>query len=101
MFLIDSHCHLDYEPMASDIEGTLRRANDKGVKGFLTICTDLSKISVLTAIAESHEEIFATVGIHPHEAQKALPKNDLLEVLIKEANHFKIVGFGETGLDYY
>ena len=101
MFLIDSHCHLDYEPMAGDIKGTLRRARDKGVNGFLTICTDLSKIPVVMDIAESYEEIFATVGVHPHEAQKTLPENELFKVLTTEANRAKVVGFGETGLDYY
>ena len=101
MFLVDSHCHLDYEPMAGDIEGTLRRAKDKGVILFLTICTDLSKIPVIMAIAESHEEIFATVGVHPHESQKTLPEKELFKVLTKEASRAKVVGFGETGLDYY
>lgn len=101
MFLIDSHCHLDYEPMASDIEGTVKRAHDKTVKGFLTIGTDLSKIPVVTALAESHADIFATIGVHPHEAQKTLSEKDLFQVLSKESNHPKVVGFGETGLDYY
>lgn len=101
MFLIDSHCHLDYEPLFGDIAGTLRRAEDKGVKGFLTICTELSKIPVLTAIASSHENVFATLGVHPHEAQKTLPEKELFNVLVHEAAHPKMVGFGETGLDYY
>lgn len=101
MFLIDSHCHLDYDPMASDVEGTLRRARDKNVKGFLTIGTDLSKIPVLTAIAESQENVFATIGVHPHEAQKTLPPSELFNILVKESSHSKVVGFGETGLDYY
>ena len=101
MFLVDSHCHLDYEPMACDIEGTLRRAKDKGIKGFLTICTDLSKIPVVTAIAESHEDVFASVGVHPHEAKKTLPEKDLFTLLVETAAHPKVVGFGETGLDYY
>lgn len=101
MFLIDSHCHLDYEPLANDIRGTLQRAHDVGVKGFLTICTELSKIPVLTAIAESYTDVFATLGVHPHEAQKTLPEKDLFNVLIQGASHPKMVGFGETGLDYY
>ena len=101
MFLIDSHCHLDYEPLSYDIDGILQRAQDKGVKGFLTICTELSKIPVLTAIAESHVDVFSTIGVHPHEAQKTLPEKELLNVLIQSAAHPKIVGFGETGLDYY
>lgn len=101
MFLIDSHCHLDYEPMAGDIKGTLRRAKDKGIKALLTICTDLSKIPVVMDIAESHEEIFASIGVHPHESQKTLPENELFKVLTKEATRAKVVAFGETGLDYY
>ena len=101
MFLIDSHCHLDYEPMASDIQGTLQRAKDRGINGFLTICTDLSKIPLLTAIADNHEEVYATIGVHPHEAEKTLPLKTLFNVLVKEATHPKVVGFGETGLDYY
>lgn len=101
MFLVDSHCHLDYDPMAGDIQGTIRRANDGGVKGFLTIGTDLSKIPVVTSIAESHADIYATVGVHPHEAQETLAKTELFEVLKNAAKHPKIVGFGETGLDYY
>lgn len=101
MFLIDSHCHLDYEPMASDIEGTLRRAKDKGVDLFLTICTDLSKVPVVMAFAESHPEVFATIGVHPHESQKTLPEKELFKVLVDEATRAKVVGFGETGLDYY
>lgn len=101
MFLIDSHCHLDYDPMAQDIEGTLIRAHDKGVKAFLTIGTELSKIPVLTAIAENQVNVFATLGVHPHEAQKTLPEKELLHTLIHESRHPKMVGFGETGLDYY
>lgn len=101
MFLIDSHCHLDYEPLSADVERTLQRAQGVGVKGFLTIGTDLSKIPLLAAIAEAHEAVFATLGVHPHEAQKTLPEKELFEVLVKEAKHPKMVGFGETGLDYY
>ena len=101
MFLIDSHCHLDHEPMASDINATLRRAQDKGVKGFLTIGTDLSKIPLLTAIADAHTDVFATLGVHPHEAEKTLPAKELYKVLTVESQHPKMVGFGETGLDYY
>ncbi len=101
MFLVDSHCHLDYDPMAGNLEGTLRRAYDKGIKGFLTVCTDLEKIPVVIAMAESQENVFATVGVHPHEAQKTLPEKELFSLLIQTALHPKVVGFGETGLDYY
>lgn len=101
MFLIDSHCHLDYDPMAADLEGTLRRAQNQGVDLFLTICTDLSKISVVTSLAESDERIFASVGVHPHEAEKIDKDVNILNLLIEAARHPRVVGFGETGLDYY
>jgi TatD DNase family protein len=101
MVLVDSHCHLDYEPMVSDINGTLARAESQGIKGFLTICTHLSKVELLKTIAQAHESIFATVGVHPHEAADTLPQAELTAFLIKEATHPKVVGFGETGLDYY
>ena len=101
MFLIDSHCHLDYEPMASDLDGTLERARVKGVKGFLTICTDLTKIPVVTSIAERYEHVFASVGVPPHEAEKIDPKAALFKALLDASKHPKIVAFGETGLDYH
>ena len=101
MLLVDSHCHLDYEPMISDINDTLARAESKGIKGFLTICTHLSKIELLKTITQNHEPVFATVGVHPHEAADTLPQKELAAFLIKEASHPKVVGFGETGLDYY
>jgi TatD DNase family protein len=101
MFLIDSHCHLDYDSLSNDLEGVLQRARDIGIKGFLTICTELTKIPVLASLAESHPDVFASIGVHPHEAQKTLPEKELLNVLIQGAQHPKMVGFGETGLDYY
>lgn len=101
MFLVDSHCHLDYDPMISDIQGTLERAHVRGVKGFLTICTELSKIPLIKEIADKHSEVYGSIGIHPHEAQEAPEEEDLVSLLIAEAQHPKIIGFGETGLDYY
>jgi len=101
MFLIDSHCHLDYEPMVSDIKGTLQRAREKNIKAFLTISTDLSKTPLLKTIADTNEDVFMTVGVHPHESEKTLSEKELTAFLIREATHPKVVGFGETGLDYY
>jgi TatD DNase family protein len=101
MFLVDSHCHLNHEPMASDINATLKRAQELGVKGFLTICTDLSEASTVADIAAAHTNVFASLGVHPHEAEKTLPEKELLAVLTEKAVHPNVVGFGETGLDYY
>lgn len=101
MFLVDSHCHLDYDPMAKDINKALSHATEQNVKGFLTICTHLSKIPLLESIVESHGEVFSTVGVHPHEAKDTLPPKELFTALVKTSQHPKMVGFGETGLDYY
>ncbi len=101
MFIIDSHCHLDYEPMSLDIDGVLARAKGNNVKAFLTIGTTLSNIDTVTQIAEKHSNVFASVGVHPHEAD-SVTKEVNLEALLKEsAKNPKVVAFGETGLDYY
>lgn len=100
--LIDSHCHLDYAPMCDDLEGTLARANNAGVGGFLTICTELKKIDTLLKIADSAPHIWATVGTHPHESEPDLQEiANLKSILTQTLSHPKMVGLGETGLDYY
>lgn len=101
MLLIDSHCHLDYEPMISDILGTLERAEAQGVGGFLTVCTDLSKAPLMLRLADENPFVFATIGVHPHESEKTLPQKELFDFLVRASAHPKVVGFGETGLDYY
>lgn len=100
--LIDSHCHLDYTPMCDDLAGTLARAHHAGVGGFLTICTELKKIETLIKIAESAPNIWATVGTHPHESEPDLKSYENLKSILSETlKHPKMVGLGETGLDYY
>lgn len=101
MFLIDTHCHLDYEPLTSDIKGTLERAQEQNIKILVTIGTELSKTDKLKAMAEQYPNIYWTMGVHPHEANKTLSP-EKLEIFLKEtARHPKLVGLGETGLDYY
>lgn len=96
--LVDSHCHLDY-PEFSDIEAVNQRAAQAGVGAMLSIGTELSKFSGVLAVAEKRENIWCTVGTHPnHAAEEELVK---LEQLLEHAKHPKVVGFGETGLDYY
>jgi TatD DNase family protein len=96
--LVDSHCHLDYADEAErpDIVARARRA---GVKTLLTICTKLSEFPGVAAIAEGDPDIWCSVGVHPHEAARE-PGTDTarLEAL---AQHPKVVGIGETGLDFY
>ncbi|MEB3701576.1 TatD family hydrolase [Candidatus Bealeia paramacronuclearis] len=102
MTLVDSHCHLDYAPMIEDVSGTIARAEKMGVGGFLTICTELEKIPTLIKIAESAPNIWATVGTHPHESEPDLKHFENLKKILEETLlHPKMVGLGETGLDYY
>lgn len=97
--LIDSHCHLEYEGLVEDQGGVLDRARSAGVQGFLNISTRRSEWDRVVATAERHADVWASVGIHPHEADQHA---DLGEAaLLKATKHPKVVGIGETGLDYY
>lgn len=97
--LVDSHCHLDFPDFAADLDGTVARAGLAGVGMMLTIGTSLGRFPGVLAVAERFDNIYCTVGIHPHEAD-AEPDVDV-EKLIALADHPKVVGFGETGLDYF
>ena len=97
--LVDSHCHLDFPDFAADLDGTVARAGQAGVGMMLTIGTSLGRFPGVRAVAERFDNIYCTVGIHPHEAD-AEPDVDV-EKLIALADHPKVVGFGETGLDYF
>jgi len=98
--LIDSHCHLNFPDFAQDLPETIQRAAALGVKMMLTVNTKLSEALDIQKIADTHENVFCTVGVHPHEAMDyAAP--GLCEEIITLAAHKKVVGIGETGLDYY
>jgi len=97
--LVDSHCHLDYPQLSDDMDGVLMRAAAAGVGTMLTISTKLEKFPQVRAIAERFEHIYCSVGVHPHETE-AEP-DTVAETLIDLARHSKVVGIGETGLDYY
>ena len=99
MMLVDSHCHLDFPEFAADLDGVLGRARAAGVGHFLTIGTTLAKFPAVRAAADHAVDVNCTIGIHPHEAK--VEPLDGPDVLLREADHPKIVGFGETGLDYY
>lgn len=97
--LVDSHCHLDFTDFGEDFEAVLARARENGVARMLTICTRVTKFDQVLAIAEGHDHISCTVGIHPHEAEHE-PEVDVAR-LVELAKHPKVVGIGEAGLDYF
>ena len=98
--LIDSHCHLDYEPLYENLDEIILRANAAGVDYFLTISTTISSFEKIKSIINKYEKIFGTIGIHPHETEKhkKLSQTDLVKYFKSDK---KIVGIGETGLDFY
>jgi TatD DNase family protein len=97
--LVDSHCHLDFPDFADDLDGVVDRARQAGVGVMLTIGTHITRYEQVVKVAERFDNVWATVGIHPHEAGVA-PHADV-ETLLKLAEHPKVVAFGETGLDYF
>jgi TatD DNase family protein len=97
--LIDTHCHLDEDAFSGDLEHCLARAQDAGVGRMITIGTSLESSRVAIELAETHPQVFATVGIHPNYAQTA-GADDWSEI-VRLAAHPRVVGIGETGLDRY
>lgn len=99
MRLIDSHCHLEYEGIAEDRAGVLERARAAGVTGMLNISTRRREWEDVIATANDEFDVWASVGIHPHEADQHadLGRDELL----RAADHPKVIGIGESGLDYY
>lgn len=99
MSFIDSHCHLNYKGLVEDQQAVLDRARARGVGGMLNISTREREWGDVIATAEREPDIWATVGIHPHEAD-AHPDVDTAK-LIAASEHPKVIALGETGLDYY
>lgn len=97
--LADSHCHLNYQGLAEDQQAVLDRARARGVTAMLNIATRESEWDAVLATAEREPDVWATVGIHPHEADQH-PHIDTAK-LVERAGHPRVVGIGESGLDYY
>jgi TatD DNase family protein len=97
--LVDSHCHLDFPDFTDDLDGVVARAKDAGIGWMLTIGTHITKFDQVRAVAERFDNIWCTVGIHPHEAARE-PETDAVQ-LQTLAEHPKVIGLGETGLDYF
>ena len=98
--IIDSHCHLTYEPMSLSIKETINRANADGVKYMLTISTEESSFQNILKILSDYKCVYGTYGIHPHEARNHtfIKASNIIEKLKKSE---KLIGIGETGLDFY
>nr|WP_253308035.1 TatD family hydrolase [Rickettsia endosymbiont of Ceutorhynchus assimilis] len=95
--LIDSHCHLNLLTEAENLDEIIKRADENNVKYLQTICTKLEDLPDILQIAEKYKNVFASVGVHPCEVKQTVPA----EEIIKLSQHPKIIGIGETGLDYY
>jgi len=97
--LIDSHCHLEYEGLVEDRPGVLARARAAGIAGFLNISTRQREWEAVIATAASEPDVWASVGIHPHEADAHADLGE--SVLLAATEHAKVIAIGETGLDYF
>ncbi len=98
--LVDSHCHLDFEVFDDDRDVVIDRARQAGVGTLLTICTKVSRFNDILAIATgSGEDIWCSVGIHPHHTEEE--PDIVANELVSRSRHPKVVGIGETGLDYH
>ena len=97
--MIDSHCHLDHDPLFNNINEVLNRSKSVGLKKLLTICTSNESFENIKKILDLDEIIYGTYGIHPHETENnKVTKNVIIENVKK---HSKLIGIGETGLDFY
>ena len=97
--MIDSHCHLDHEPLLSDLDNVLARSKKVGIKKLLTISTSLDSFTRVKKIVNKDEIIYGTIGIHPHETNKDTIDSEFIVKNLLENK--KIIGIGETGLDFF
>jgi TatD DNase family protein len=97
--IIDSHCHLDYEPLINDINQVLLNAKNNNISHLLTIGTGLDSSKKVFEIVEKYDNIYGSIGIHPNSTTNNL--TDLNELLSIKKKSKKIIAFGETGLDYF
>ena len=98
--IVDSHCHLDTANLYNELDEVVKRASINNVKHLLTICTTLESFEKIKLITQKYKNIYGTFGIHPHESEK-YQQIDSNFILNTKRKHSKIVGIGETGLDFY
>ena len=97
--MIDSHCHLDHEHLLSDLQNVIQRSKDVGIEKLLTISTSFESFSRIKELLNIDKIIYGTIGIHPHESSKdIITSNEIIKNLEENS---KIIGIGETGLDFY
>jgi len=97
--MIDSHCHLDHEPLYGNINDVIKRSKDTGIQKLLTISTTFSSFDKIKELVNKDPMIFGTFGIHPHETETDRVDKETLVNTISESK--KIIGIGETGLDFF
>ena len=97
MVLVDSHCHLDMLVGHDSHDNIIKRAFESNVHYMQTICTKLEDFPKILAIAENYKNVFASVGIHPSEVREVISASELISL----AKNNRVIGLGETGLDYY
>ena len=97
--MIDSHCHLDHEPLLSDLSNVIKRSKGVGIEKLLTISTSFESFSRVKELIKRDEMIYGTIGIHPHETStNKITSKQIIDNLNENS---KIIGIGETGLDFY
>jgi TatD DNase family protein len=97
--MIDSHCHLDHEPLMSEISNVLERSKSVGISKLLTICTSHNSFHRILNLIEKDPIIYGTFGIHPHETEK--DSSHKKDIVLNVNKNKKIIGIGETGLDFF
>lgn len=97
--IIDSHCHLSYKNNVSKLDELLNRAEKVGVKKFLNIATQFNEFNKIISISDEYEMIYFTLGIHPHESNQT--NDEVISYIRDNSSNQKLLGIGETGLDYY
>ena len=97
--LVDSHCHLDFPYLSDQLDDVLARARNADIGTLVTICTRVRRFEQVHAIAEAHENVFCSVGTHPHYADEE--RDVMIDEILAHAEKTKVVAIGEAGLDYY
>lgn len=97
--LVDSHCHLNFPDFKEDLDGVISRARENGVRVMQTICTEMAEFDEVYAITQKYDGVYCSVGVHPNDSgeEKLVKASDLLA----KTSYPKVIGIGETGLDYY